>query len=90
MSTLPSPGTNKFSDDSIEKKVYNVIEDLKEYLPILNDRNRLGYSLYKYMQGEGDSPFITLKNAKVKIEGISLEELSEKISAELEKIPKAK
>ena len=90
MSTLPSPGTNMFSDDSIEKKVYNVIEDLKEYLPILNDRNRLGYSLYKYMQGEGDSQIITLKNAKVKIEGISLEELSKKISAGLEKIQKVK
>jgi hypothetical protein len=90
MSTQPSPGTSKFPDDSIEKKVYKIIEDLSNYLPVLNDRNRLGYSLYKYMQGEGDSPAITLKNAKVKIEGISMEELSKKISNELDKIPKAK
>ena len=90
MSTLPSPGTNKFPDDSIEKQVYKIIEDLKDYLPILNDRNRLGFSLYKYMLGEGDNPTITLKNAKVKIEGISLEELSNKISSELNKIQKVK
>jgi hypothetical protein len=90
MSTLPSPGTNKFPDDSIEKQVYKVIEDLSDYLPIMNDRNRLGYSLFKYVKGEGDIPLITLKNAKVKIEGISLEELSKKISVELEKIPKGK
>jgi hypothetical protein len=90
MSTLPSPGTNKFPDDSIEKQVYKVIEDLSDYLPIINDRNRLGYSLFKYLKGEGDIPLITLKNAKVKIEGISLEELSKKIAVELEKIPKGK
>lgn len=90
MSTLPSPGTDMFPDDSIEKQVYKIVEGLSNYLPILNDRNRLGFSLYKYMQGEGDSPIITLKNAKVKIEGISLEELSKKITVELDKIPKAK
>jgi len=90
MSTLPSPGTNMFPDDSIEKQVYNIIGKLSNYLPVLNDRYRLGYSLYKYMQGEGDNPAITLRNVKVKIEGISMEELAKIISLELEKIPKAK
>jgi hypothetical protein len=90
MSTLPAPGTNKFSDDSLEKRVYNIIEALSNYLPVVNDRNRLGYSLFKYMQGEGDSPAVTLRNAKVKIEGISMEDLAAKISVELEKIPKIK
>ena len=90
MSTLPAPGTNKFSDDSLEKRVYNIIESLSNYLTVVNDRNRLGYSLFKYMQGEGDSPAVTLRNAKVKIEGISMEDLAAKISVELEKIPKIK
>jgi hypothetical protein len=90
MSTLPSPETSKFPDDSIEKRVYNIIEDLCAYLPIINDRNRLGYSLFKYVIGEGDSPAVTLRNAKVKIDGISIEELAKKISVELEKIPKGK
>ena len=88
MSTLPPPETNKFSDDSVEKRVYKIVEDLHDYLPVLNDRNRLGFSLYKYMQGEGDNPSVTLRNAKVKLEGISLEELAKKISGELEKISK--
>ncbi|MDR3628214.1 MAG: hypothetical protein P4L45_15330 [Ignavibacteriaceae bacterium] len=88
MTTLPPPGTNNFPDDSIEKQVYTIIDNLSSYLPIMNDRNRLGYALFKFMQGEGDSPFITLKNAKVKIEGIELEALAEKISVELGKIPK--
>ncbi|MGA7720133.1 MAG: hypothetical protein WCA84_03065 [Ignavibacteriaceae bacterium] len=90
MSTLPSPETSKFPDDSIEKRVYNIIEDLRAYLPIINDRNRLGYSLFKYVINEGDSPAVTLRNAKVKIDGISIEELAKKISVELEKIPKSK
>jgi hypothetical protein len=90
MSILPSPETSKFPDDSIEKRVYNIIEDLRAYLPIINDRNRLGYSLFKYVINEGDSPAVTLRNAKVKIDGISIEELAKKISVELEKIPKSK
>ena len=88
MSTLPAPGTSNFPADSIEKQVYTIIENLSDYLPVMNDRNRLGYALFKYMQGEGDSPFITLKNAKVKIQGIELEDLAKKISAELDKITK--
>ena len=86
MGTLPPPATRKFPDDSIEKKVYNVVDKFREYLPIENDRSRLGYALYKYLTGEGDEPSITLKSTKVKIEGISLPELAKKISTEMDKI----
>ncbi len=88
MTTLPSPGTNKFPDDSVEKQVYNIVDGLKEYLPIQNDRNRLGFCLYKHMTGEGDSPEVIVKTNKLIIEGITPEELASKISAELDKIKK--
>jgi hypothetical protein len=86
MSTLTPPGTNLFPDDSIEKKVYNLVEQFSEYLPVVNDRNRLGFSLYKYVIGEGDTPAILVKSTKIKIEGISSEELASKLSVEVEKI----
>ena len=86
MSTLPPPKTKKFPEDSLEKRVYQIVEGLSEYVPIMNDRNRLGFNLYKYMQGEGDSPDILVKTSKIKVKGISLEELAEKIKNELEKI----
>ena len=54
----------------------------------MNDRNRLGFSLYKYVKGEGDNPATLIKSTKIKIEGISLEELANKISSEIDKLKK--
>ncbi len=86
MTTLPPPKVKKAPEDSMESKVYSMIESFKEYIPVTNDRNRLSYCMLKYLKGEGDTPFITLKTSKINFEGISREELAKKIDAELEKI----
>ncbi len=86
MSTLPPPDVQKFPESSLEKKVYNIVESFKEYLPIANDRNRLGFNLYKYMKGEGDDPSIIVKNAKVQINRITEKELAEKLKIAIEKL----
>jgi hypothetical protein len=88
MTTLPPPATRQFPDDSIEKRVYEIVESFSKYLPIMNDRNRLAFSLYKYVNAEGDHPGILVNSTKVKIEGISPEELASKLAAEIEKIKK--
>ncbi len=79
-------GVANMTEESIEKKVYHIITDLSEYLPIANDRNRLGFDLYKYVIGEGDEPLVTIRNAKVKLQGISVEELAKKISEAIKNI----
>ena len=86
MGTLPPPQVQKSPESSLEKKVYNIVESFKEYLPVPNDRNRLGYNLFKYVKGEGDHPSIIVKNAKVEIKGISEKELADKLTAAIEKI----
>lgn len=86
MTTLPPPRTNFFPDDSLEKKVYNVVEKYGEFIPIANDRNRLGFNLYRYLTGEGDPPDITVKNSKLKLEGISEKELAQKLEDDLKGI----
>ncbi len=86
MSTLPPPNTREFSESTKEKKAYNLVEKFAEYLPIANDRNRLGYGLFKYLEGEGDPPDVLLKSSKLKIEGITIDELAKKLSAELENL----
>ena len=86
MSTLPPSSVQKTPANSLEKKVYDVVEHLKEFLPIANDRNRLGFNLYKYMLGDGDEPEVLILNAKVKVEGISDKELAQKLKTELDKI----
>lgn len=85
MTTLPPPNTNFFPENSLEKKCYNIAEMFKEFIPIMNDRNRLGYNLFKFIKGEGDKPEIIVKNAKLKIEGITSHELAKRISEELAK-----
>jgi len=86
VSTLPPPSTKKFPEDSLESKVYKIVEELKEYLPVLNDRNRLGFSLYLYMKGEGDKPEVLIKNLKLTVNNISEDELVQKINNELQRI----
>lgn len=86
MSTLPPPKTREFPESSQEKIAYNLVEQFAEYLPITNDRNRLGFGLYKYLEGEGDPPEVLLRSSKLKIEGITIDELAKKISSELEKL----
>ncbi len=86
MTTLPPPATKVFPESTIEKKCYNIVEMFKENIPIINDRNRLGFNLYKYMSGEGDSPEILVKSTKIKIEGMTKEELAKRLTEELSKI----
>ena len=86
MSLSSTPGVTNTPEDSIEKKVYNVVNDLTQYLPITNDRNRLGFDLYKFVIGEGDEPLVTIRNAKVKLQGISVEELAKLITDRLKSL----
>ena len=86
MTTLPPPATKFFPESSLEKQCYNIAEMFKENIPIMNDRNRLGFNLYRYMKGEGDAPEILVRTTKIKIEGLTKEELARKISEELKKV----
>ena len=86
MTTLPPPSTKFFPPESLEKQVYTIVDAFKEYVPIENDRNRLGFNLFKYMIGEGDPPEVVVKSTKIKLEGISKKELAKKIDEELKKI----
>jgi len=88
MATLPGPKTKEFPQSSIEKKVYSIVELFSEYLPLLNDRNRLAFGLYKLLAGEGDPPEILVRSSKLKIEGITPDDLAKRISEELKKITK--
>ncbi len=86
MATLPPPKVKKSPEDSLESKVYAMVEKFKDYIPTPSDRNRLSYCLYKYLNSEGDAPKILLKTSKINFEGISKEELAKKLDEELMKI----
>ena len=86
MSTKPAFNTKLHPENSIETKTYNLVESLKEFMPIENDRNRLGYGLFKFLKGEGDAPKVLLQSAKIRFEGIEYDELAQKLSAGLKDI----
>lgn len=86
MSTKPPFATKLHPENSVETKVYGLVDSLKEYITIENDRNRLGYGLFKYLNDEGDAPEVLLKSAKIKFENIELSELAKKISDGLKEI----
>jgi hypothetical protein len=86
MTTLPAPNVKKAPSDSLESKVYSIVENYKQFIPVMNDRNRLSFCLLKFLNGEGDEPKITLKSAKINVEGISTNELAKKLDEDLEKI----
>ena len=88
MATLPPPNVNYFPDSTLEKQCYNISEKYIDNIPIMNDRNRLGYNLFKYMSGEGDAPEILVRSIKIKIVGITGKDLAEKIAADLTGIKK--
>lgn len=73
---------------SIEKQVYSIVDEFKDNIPIPNDRNRLAFCLYKYVNGEGDSPEILVKTTKIKIEGISEKELAAKLKEKVSSVEK--
>jgi hypothetical protein len=80
------PEVRKFPEDSLESRVYNLVESFSENIPVPNDRNRLAYSLIQYIKGEGDHPRILVKSTKISIEGISSEELAGKLNSAVENL----
>lgn len=79
MSSLPPMPHKEFPADSLEKQIYTMVDNLEVYIPIANDRNRLAYNLFKFMTGEGDVPLVSIKNSKIVLSDISVEELALKI-----------
>ena len=80
--------TDTQTDLSIERQVYAIVDKFKDNIPVPNDRNRLAFCLYKYVNGEGDSPEILVKTTKIKIEGISEKELGIKLKEKISSVKK--
>ena len=73
---------------SVEKQVYAIVDEFKDNIPVPNDRNRLAFCLYKYVNGEGDTPEILVKTTKIQIEGISEKELAAQLNKKVSAVKK--
>ncbi|MGB9665200.1 MAG: hypothetical protein ACPL25_09845 [Ignavibacteria bacterium] len=88
MTSLPPSPVKPFPENSIEKKAYSIAESLADFLPIMNDRNRLGFNLYRHLKGEGDDIPTIVKTNKFTIQKISKEELIQLIQQKVEDVKK--
>ena len=86
MTTLPPPSVQKADENSTEKKIYNLVDQFAEYIEVPNERYRLSYNLYKFVNGEGDGPAIAIRAAKIQYKGISETELVSKLEAALKNL----
>lgn len=86
MTTLAAPLTKQYPDNSLEKKAYAIAEKFKDYMPLMNDRNRLGFNLYRYLKGEGDTPEVIIRTARFTLNGITKDELAAKLNDEIAKL----
>jgi predicted metallo-beta-lactamase superfamily hydrolase len=80
MTTKPASEIKEFSDDEPIKKIYTAIDELKEFIPHGNERNRLGYTINLYFEGEISSLLKAIDQSKVlsTIEYTELEKLLRK------------
>lgn len=86
MTTLSPPKVKAAPENSLEKKVYTIVNKFEDNIPTPNDRNRFAFSLVKYLNGEGDPPEILVKSTKIQIQGITSAELAASINEELTKL----
>ena len=76
--TTKAPAEIKYSgDEDLIKKIYSSIEELKEYIPRDNERNRLGYTINHFFDGQIDTLLDAIDQSKVEsnIEYLELEKL---------------
>ncbi len=86
MTTLNASQVQPADPKSVEKQVYSIVERYKEYLPIENDRNRLAFTLVKYLTENGDAPAIVVKVNKLTLEGMTESELATKLEEDLKSV----
>ena len=75
--TTKAPALVKEADpDSPTKKIYTMVEEFKDIIPVPNERLRLAFCLVKYYNNEASSIKETVYSAKPESCTIELKELA--------------
>ncbi len=86
MTTKP-PAKIKEEDSSKPlKKIYTMVEELKDIIPVMNDRYRLGFCLNRFYTGESGSIKEAVQSAKPFSCKISLKELEKIVTEKYNKL----
>ena len=74
------PPVKKWNEDTVEAKAYKAVEDVPTME--FNDRNRLGYYVYLYLDGQYESLKLAMRLAQARLL-VSEEEAYAKVGAAL-------
>lgn len=74
--TTKTPAKVKEEDASSPvKMIYNMVEELKDTIPVMNDRYRLAFCIHKFYNGEANSIHESMISANPASSKISMKEL---------------
>jgi hypothetical protein len=80
MTTKPPSGVNYASDDNFVKKIYSAIDELKDVIPVDNERYRLSFCFTMYFNNEIENMLDTIDQADPRSSKIDYINLEKKIN----------
>ena len=86
MTTKAPASVKKADENEPVKKIYDMVEEFKEVIPVTNERYRLAFNINKFLNGESASLKEALTNAHTESLTISRNEFLEKLAAKYEQL----
>ena len=86
MTTKPPASVKEADPNSPLKKIYTMVEELKEIIPVTNERYRLAFCLNKYFTGEAASIKETMVSANPESCTIDRHELEKIVTEKYNKL----
>ncbi|TRZ51157.1 hypothetical protein D4R99_04780 [bacterium] len=80
MTTKPPAEVKPADENSLIKKIYTIIDEFKEFIPVDNDRNRLSFTLNLFFSKEIDSVENAIIQAQPRSSTLMYTELTKKIT----------
>ena len=84
MTTKSPAEVHLFDAEASIKKLYSAIDELEEFIPVPNDRNRLSFCLNMFMNNESDSILSSVIQAQPRSSTVNYNELEKLILKKFE------
>ncbi len=86
MTTKPPASVKKAEENSPTKKIYTMVEEFKDIIPVANDRNRLAFFLHRFYTGETGSIKEAISACKPESSTVDMDHLEKMISEKYENL----
>jgi len=80
MTTKPPASVKEADENSTTKIIYKMVEELKDIIPVTNERYRLAFCLNKFFNGDANSIKESLISAKPESSTMDMKELEKLVT----------